>query len=671
MMLGYASSMRTYRLWDTTKNKIVFGRHVTFNEASVLKQVKSVDISVSEAASNQIDNEETDGDDLMTDDESENTIHDTDSEGAGNSDSSINNANLDGIGNRNATIHDANMDCIGDNRDNINSAKPDCTGNVDQNIPRRSERNRRAPNRFGEWAQTAEFALSAEFTELREFALLAEQFVEDDPTTIDEAKNRDDWSQWKEAIDIEHKSLIKNGTWTVCDLPENRKPITNKWVFKLKRKADGCVDKYKARLVARGFSQKFGFDYSETYAPVAKLVTLKCLLAIANQNDLQIHQMDVKSAFLNGDLTEEIYMELPDGFKQKKKVCKLNKALYGLKQASRAWNEKFNKFMIHIGFKQCATDQCLYVKKQNGKLVYVLLYVDDILVFCSDMKIIDTIKQLLSKEFEMTDMGKVSTFLGMHIQQDIEKGTIVLSQSKYLEKVLQKFNMQDCKPKATPMEKGLHLEPGDANNCSNHPYRELIGCLIYATVTTRPDLCAATGYFRQFQSFFNENHFNHAKHILRYIRGTLDLKLVYRKQNAANTLVGYSDSDWGGDQNDRKSTSGYVFKLFGNTVSWACRKQPTVSLSSTEAAYIALTEAICESKWIRKLLVELGIECALPVTIFEDNQSCIKIAEEPKERKRMKHLDINYHFIRDVIAKGEIKVEFKPTDEQVADIMTK
>lgn len=304
-------------------------------------------------------------------------------------------------------------------------------------------------------------------------------------------------------------------------------------------------------------------------------------------------------------------------------------------------------------------------------MIYVLLYVDDILIFCSDLGIINTVKKLLSKEFEMVDMGQASSFLGMHIDQNIEKGTIILSQSKYLEKVLERFNMRDCNPKSTPMEKGLHLERGDENKCSNNPYRELIGCLIYATVTTRPDLCAATGYFSRFQSCFNEHHFNHVKHDLRYIRGTIDLKLVYKKQEAAPTLVGFSDSDWGGDKNDGKSTSGYVFKLFGNTVSWASRKQPTVSLSSTEAEYVALTEAICEYKWIRKMLVELRVECVKPVVIFEDNQSCIRVADDQKERKRMKHLDIKYHFICQVIAEGEIELQYKPTDDQLADTMTK
>lgn len=656
LMIGYAASMGSYRLWDVERNKLIIGRHVTFNEISVLKRAKLVEIPVSEAEMDQGhgDKKQTDEENEFTDDESFHECQERDDK--------IHDANMDGAGNNDASVHGTNMDRAGNHITTGHGTNQKCTGDNEGQIPRRGERNRKAPNRYGEWATNAEMA---------HFALCAEQYVENDPETMKEAKSRNDWPQWKSAIRVEYESLVKNETWTVCDLPSKRRAITNKWVFKLKRKADGQIDKYKARLVARGFTQKLGFDYGETYAPVAKLVTLKILLAVANQKDMHIHQMDVKSAFLNGELKEEIYMELPEGFKQANKVCKLNKALYGLKQASRAWNEKFNEFMMRIKFEKCVSDQCLYVKGQNGKMMYILLYVDDILIFCDDIIFIKTVKGLLSKEFEMMDMGKASSFLGMHIDQNIEKGTIVLSQSKYLEKVLERFNMHDCKPKSTPMEKGLHLERGNENKCSEHPYRELIGCLIYATVTTRPDLCAATGYFSRFQSCFDENHFNHAKRVLRYIRGTIDLKLVYTKQKDAQMLVGFSDSDWGGDKNDARSTSGYVFKLFGNTVSWASRKQPTVSLSSTEAEYVALTEAICECKWIQKLLAELSIPCSGPVVIFEDNQSCIRVADDQKSRKRMKHLDIKYHFICEAITNGEIRLEYKPTNEQLADIMTK
>lgn len=234
------------------------------------------------------------------------------------------------------------------------------------------------------------------------------------------------------------------------------------------------------------------------------------------------------------------------------------------------------------------------------------MYVDDSLLVCKDIKIIEAVKQLLLNEFGMMDVGKVNSFLGMQIEQDIDNGTITLSQSKYLEGVLRKFGMQECKPKSTPMEKGLHMEKGDSTKCSNHSYREL--------------------------------------------------KLVMRKDEDAETLVGYSDSGWGGDKNDSKSTSGYVFRMYGNTVSWASRKQPTVSLSSTEAEYVALVETICEGEWIKKLLMELKVSCNRPIPIYEDNTSCIKIAESAREYKRMKHLNIKYDFIKDMIAEESYRL---------------
>lgn len=673
IMLGYTGSIGSYRLWNVEQSKLVLGRSVTFNEASVLNRSKIVGVCDSEAVIDRLATSseemlEKEADDTGIFDDAVDTsfirrqsMNDNDDDIDGNE--SIHSTASDGVGNNSQLDHGAGTNGTGDNSDGIHSANDNCIGNNERSIPRRSERVRQAPDRYGDWATQCDNDVH--------LALSAEHYVDDDPLTIEEAKRRNDWPEWKKAIESEYASLLKSNTWTVCELPNDRKAISNKWVFKLKRKADGSVDKYKARLVARGFSQKAGFDYNETYAPVAKLVTLKILLSIANHDDMHIHQMDVKSAFLNGDLSETIYMQLPDGFGQQNKVCKLNKALYGLKQASRAWNQKFNDFMIRIGFKRSDSDQCLYVKQHDGVKCFVLLYVDDTLIFCSDLKVIGTIKKLLSNEFEMTDVGEAGSFLGMQIQRDIEKGTITLNQSSYLEKVLRKFGMQECKPKTTPMEKGLHLDLGEKGKCSNHPYRELIGCLTYAAVTTRPDLCAAVGYLSRFQSCFNEQHFNYAKNILHYIRGTIDMKLLYTKNQQAVTLIGYSDSDWAGDRNDSKSTSGYVFKLYGNTISWASRKQPTVSKSSTEAEYIALTEAISECEWIKKLLVDLNVNLGETITIYEDNTSCIKIAEEPREYKRMKHLDVKYMFVRDFVQKGKYDLVQVSSENQLADIMTK
>lgn len=335
------------------------------------------------------------------------------------------------------------------------------------------------------------------------------------------------------------------------------------------------------------------------------------------------------------------------------------------------WNERFNQFILKIGFKGCLSDHCLYVRDVNGIACCVLLYVDDLLIVSSDMRTINAIKQLFSNEFEITDVGEASAFLGVHIERDGNNHSISMSQMSYLAKVLRKFNMNDCKEVSTPIENGIDLGKCNSNGDCNAPYRELMGCLTYATITTRPDLCAATNHFSRFQSCYDDEHFKCAKRTLRYIKGTMDLKLVYVRNIDAEPLIGYTDADWAGDKNDRKSTSGYVYKVFGNTVGWSSRKQPTVSLSSTEAEYIALSNGICGGKWLRGLLSELGITFDRATTIHEDNQSCIRIADEPRENKRMKHIDVKYNFIRESIARGDFKLRYIPTGDQVADIMTK
>ncbi|KXJ71076.1 hypothetical protein RP20_CCG021563 [Aedes albopictus] len=252
------------------------------------------------------------------------------------------------------------------------------------------------------------------------FALSAIGFVEDLPDTLEEMRRRDDWPEWQIAVQDEMDSLTRNGTWTLTQLPAGRKPISCKWVFKVKPGAKGEPNRLKARLVARGFTQRYGYDYTETYAPVARLNTLRAVLAVANQQQLLVHQMDVRTAFLNGKLDEEIFMVQPEGFQQGRDlVCRLNRSIYGLKQASRAWNKRFHQFVTSIGFRRSDNDPCLYIRSVGQEKVFLVLYVDDMLIIGPNLKVIQIVKKLLSKEFEMVDLGAVSSFLGMHIERDI------------------------------------------------------------------------------------------------------------------------------------------------------------------------------------------------------------------------------------------------------------
>lgn len=339
------------------------------------------------------------------------------------------------------------------------------------------------------------------------FALNATSFVENLPASLAEMRKREDWPHWEQAVREEMDSLTKNDTWTMAKLPEGRKPISCKWVFKVKRSNDGGADRYKARLVARGFSQRHGFDYSETYSPVAKLDTIRAVLAVANQERWHIHQMDVRTAFLNGKITEEIYMTPPEGYKHNSGlVCRLNRALYGLKQSSRAWNQRFDQFMQELGYRRSTNDPCLYVKGSGSTLIVLILYVDDILVASPNLALVKEVKRRFVEEFEMSDVGEVKNFLGMKVERDIEERTLKISQRGFLENLLRRFNMQDCKPISTPMECRLRLERGKPGEQTDKPYRELVGCLMHVGFTSRPDLCMTANYFSQFQRCRTEQH---------------------------------------------------------------------------------------------------------------------------------------------------------------------
>ena len=337
-------------------------------------------------------------------------------------------------------------------------------------------------------------------------ALSAETFLDDVPENYEEIKNRDDRDEWYHAIDAEMKSLLENETWSLEKLPSGKRAIDNKWIFKLKRDVTGKVERYKARLVAKGCSQRKGFDYDETYAPVAGLTTLRLLISIINKKALQAHQMDVKNAFLQGNLKEEIYMKQPKGqIKNFDLVCRLTKSLYGLKQAPRAWNLRFETFIRSLGLMNSESDKCLYIGTDNDVLIYLLLYVDDIIIATNDLQKLLKIKKELAEEFKMKDLGKLHSYLGLKI--DIRDDGIFLSQPVYLKNLLERFNMQDSKPAKTPMEvSSLNEEHSGECITKIKPYRELIGCLMYVMLNTRPDLSAAVNYYSRFQENATEAH---------------------------------------------------------------------------------------------------------------------------------------------------------------------
>lgn len=507
-----------------------------------------------------------------------------------------------------------------------------------------------------------------------DYLMCAQSIVCKIPTSYQEIKDRDDRLEWERAINDEINSLLINNSWTLIQRPENKNIVDCKWVFSLKNDEYGNPIKYKARLVAKGFSQKYLIDYNETFAPVARISSFRFILAFANQHCLLVHHMDVKTAFLNGKLKEEIYMKVPEGIKNEgNQVCKLNKALYGLKQAARCWFEEFEKALIEKGFKNSPVDRCIYILDRGdiSKNIYVILYVDDLVIVTENSETMNSFKNYMMNKFLMVDLKEIKLFLGIKI---IRKGNqICFDQSAYIKTILSKFNMHDCKPVSSPLDSNLNYAALNCDETYDSPCRNAIGCLMYLMICTRPDLSIAVNILSRFMNKCNEELWKCIKRVLRYLKGSLDINLKYTRQDYNEYLTGFVDSDWGGSEGtDRKSTTGYLFQLYENcTVCWNTKRQASVAVSSTEAEYMALFEAVKEALWLKSLATSININILKPIVIYEDNNGCISIAKNPTSHKRSKHIDIKYHFSREQVEKNIIKINYIPTGSQVADMFTK
>ncbi len=497
-----------------------------------------------------------------------------------------------------------------------------------------------------------------------------------EPQTFQQAIHSPDAVHWRKAIREELKSLRERGVYRAAKLPHGQRAIGAKWVFKIKRNADGTIDRYKARLVAKGFSQKYQLHYDETFAPVVKYVTLRMVIALAKLMGWRVQLLDVKTAFLYGELKELLFMVIPEGMELEGDFdcLQLLRSLYGLKQASRVWNETFDSFVQSLGFQVSKYDPCLYTLTVDGMCVVLVVYVDDVLVTGTCDAMVDQVKQHLKSRFEMSDAGDCKFVLGIEVVHDATDGSVTLCQRRYVQDMLHRFGMDDCKPAASPVDISTKLVASDDNSVPvEAPYREAVGALMHLMCATRPDIAYAVGMVARFMERPGQEHWVAVKRILRYLQGTQTHGLRYASVGQVD-FEGYSDADWAGDTSDRKSTSGYVFKLAGSPISWGSKKQTSVSLSTSEAEYVALSLAIQEGKWIHKLLCELlgAVGMAAPeLVIFEDNQSCIKMTKNPVNHGRAKHIDIKYHHIRDEVKRGLVHVEYKQTESMLADIMTK
>ena len=468
--------------------------------------------------------------------------------------------------------------------------------------------------------------------------------------------------------------MEENQVWNLIELPEGCNLVKSKWVYKRKLGSEGEIIKYKARLVAKGYSQIKGIDYDETFSPVARFESVRTLLALAAQNDLHVHQMDVTSAFLNGELQEDIYMSQPEGYVCKGKedlVCKLKRSIYGLKQSSRCWNSSLNSYLKKLNFVQSVCDPCIYVKGTENPLI-LAVYVDDIILICKSASEIQSVKCNLMNQYKMSDLGQLKYFLGVKVDQNVKNGTIFLSQSAYAERLINKFGMSEANPVKTPIEPNFKFDAVNDDNRLSDPveYQSVIGSLLYLATKTRPDICFAVGKLARYCSNPSKVHWLAAKGVIRYLKGTVNYGLLYSRSEAG-TCVGFSDADWAGDLTDRKSTSGYTFQMSGASVSWLSSKQTCVALSTAEAEYLALSKAAQEAIWLQQFLASLKFPCDEPMLIHEDNQAAISISKEFVCSKRTKHIDIKFHYVRDQVNDNKIVIDYCSSSEMVADILTK
>ncbi|XP_020704869.2 uncharacterized protein LOC110115833 [Dendrobium catenatum] len=475
--------------------------------------------------------------------------------------------------------------------------------------------------------------------------------------------------EWRLAMSEEFDALQRQGTWSLVPIPQNHTILGCKWTYRTKLKPDGTIDRYKARLVAQGFKQQYGIDYKETFSPVAKMPTIRILLTVALTKQWPVLQLDVSNAFLHGTLDEDVYMKQPPGFVDTTHpdyVCKLHKTIYGLKQAPRLWFQTLTGFFLSTNFKFSKSDPSLLIYSDRDTHIYVLIYVDDLLISGNNLQKINSLISKLHSQFSIKDLGPISFFLGIQVSHT--PNGYFLSQAQYALDILKAAGLSQCKPASTPIAVKGSSTNSVASNFDPVTYRKLAGSLQYLTIT-RPDIAFATNMVCQNMHQPTDQSQAILKRLLRYINGTIHFGLPITRGNLQ--LTSFSDSDWASDTSDRRSITGYCTFLGNTLVSWCVKKQPTVAKSSTEAEYRSLASATSDIIWLRRLLAEFQVSVSSPTSLSCDNISALALANNPVFHARTKHIEIDYHFIRDRILSNEISVHHISSLDQPADLLTK
>ena len=559
----------------------------------------------------------------------------------------------------------------------INQVVQESAPNIDiseqTTLPRRNPpRERHPPAKFRDYIAAAvryppEKFLSYQNLSTSHLAYLTAISSVHEPKNFHEANSQ---PMWRKSMDDELKALEETNTWNIVHLPPGKHVVGCRWVYRFKFNPDGSIERPKSRVVAQGFTQHFGVDYKETFAPVAKMSTVKVLLSVAANHGWSLSQMDVKNAFLHGELEEEVYMKIPPGHPlcgDPSRVCKLNKSIYGLKQSPRAWHAKLSSTLEDLGFTRSSADSSLYVQTGQTEKLMVLIYVDDLIITGSNADSIAALKKKLQGKFPVKDLGPLKYFLGIEVATS-RKG-LFLNQRKYTIDLLRDSNMLNSKPANTPFDSKLQLDKlGDPLDSPNY-YQKLVGKLIYLTIT-RPDISFAVSLVSQHMHAPTVVHLCMVKRILRYLKKTIGRGIVMRR-NGHTDIIGFSDSDWAGNTIDRRSTTGYCMFVGGNLVSWKSKKQPVVARSSAEAEYRAMAAASCEMVWLKNLLTDLGFSPTSPMKLFCDNQAAMHIAANPVFHERTKHIEVDCHFIRQQVQSKVIQTHYIRSSDQLADAFTK
>ena len=640
-MMGYSSQSKGYKLWDIESKKFVVSRDVTFKEEDKDIHIEG-EISAapkdSAKTSTTADTPTTPPRDVANDEAS---LLDNES------DDDYEDVHTDNHEQSTSTLHEQ----------------------PSETRLRRSSRVSRPPTEW--WKGTPSSSLQAErnTSTSNETSLLAA----DVPSSYSDATSSTNIDFWAPGIKKEHDSILENNTFALVERKPGMNVIPCRYVFRVKN------GEPKVRIVAKGFRQVHGVDFGDTYAPVVSLTAVRCFLATTAHFDLECDQMDVVTAFLNGDLKEDIYMEVPAGLKDPNRpslVCKLQKALYGLKQAPRQWYAKINSFLVDsLRFTSSPYEPCLYYKHSADSITLIVLYVDDLLIAGNDRSVVDQVKDEFKDRFKMKDLGVASEFLGIQIYRDRPNRTLHVTQSSYIDKVLERFRMADAKPVSTPMEVSsskISSATSDLQELAQDvPYRQAIGSLMYLMIGTRPDIGYAVGKLSQYCEKPLKSHWSSVKRVLRYIKGTRNVGIQYDGRESMKP-IGYCDSDWAGCLETRKSTEGTVFLLAGGAVFWSSKKQSVIATSSCEAEYIATCSATKTAIWLSNMLNGiLGTTSHSPITVHVDNQGCIGMAHNESINARNKHIDIRYHFVRHAVKNNQVILLHCPGTDQPADPLTK